>query len=90
MKRELVSGTVGTILSATGTIIQPNEILEIVSLVITIIGGIITFIIMPLVSWYYKVKKDNKITEEEIREGVEIITTGLEKIDKKKKNKKEK
>ena len=80
MKREIISGTIGTILSATGTAMQPNEILEIVSLVITIIGGIITFIIMPIVNWYYRAKKDNKITDDEIKEGIEIITTGIEKI----------
>ena len=88
MKKELISGSIGTILSAVGTAMQPNEILEIISLVITIIGGLISFIVVPLVNWYRKSKEDGKITQEEINEGIKIIEEGTEKV--KEETKKEK
>ena len=86
MKSELLTGSVGTAISAVGTATQTNELLQTISLVITIIGGIITFIIVPLVNWYQKAKSDGKFTKEEIEEGIEIIKDGTEKV---KGNKKE-
>ena len=87
MEKEIIGGTIGTTLSAVGTATQTNELLQTISLVITIIGGIITFIIVPLVNWYQKAKSDGKFTKEEIEEGIEIIKDGTEKV---KGNKKEK
>lgn len=81
MKDKLICGSIGTILSAIGTTLQPNDILETISLIITIIGGIITFIIMPLLNWYNKSKaNDSKIDNDEVKEAIEIITNGSEKI----------
>ena len=81
MKNELISGSVGTVLSAIGTSLQTNEVLETISLIITIIGGIFTFIIMPLLNWYKKSKDDNgKISNDEVQEAIKIITNGSEKI----------
>lgn len=81
MKNELISGSVGTVLSAIGTGLQTNEVLQTISLIITIIGGLITFIIMPLLSWYNKSKTDDsKIDADEVQEAIEIITHGSEKI----------
>lgn len=81
MKNELISGSVGTILSAVGTGLQTNEVLQTISLIITIIGGLITFIIMPLISWYNKSKiDDNKIDADEVQEAIKIISNGSEKI----------
>ena len=54
--------------------------LETISLIITIIGGIFTFIITPLISWYNKSKTDNKIDTNEVQEAIKIITNGSEKI----------
>ena len=68
-------------LSAVGTCLQSNDVLETISLIITIIGGIITFIIMPLLNWYNKSKADDsKIDAHEVKEAIEIITHGSEKI----------
>ena len=68
-------------LSAVGTCLQSNDVLETISLIITIIGGIITFIIMPLLNWYNKSKADDsKIDAHEVKEAIEIITRGSEKI----------
>ena len=80
MKNEFITGLVGTGLSAVGTGLQPNELLEIISLVITIIGGLITFVIIPLINWYKQSKQDGKITKDEIKEGVDIIKDGAEKV----------
>lgn len=80
MKNELISGSIGTALSAVGTGLQTNDVLQTISLVITIIGGLITFIIVPLATWYKNAKKDGKIDKEEIDEAIDIVVDGSEKI----------
>ena len=81
MKDNLICGSIGIVLSAVGTCLQSNDVLETISLIITIIGGIITFIIMPLLNWYNKSKaNDSKIDADEVKEAIEIITHGSEKI----------
>ena len=80
MKDNLIYGSIGTALSAIGTGLQNNEVLETISLIITIIGGIITFIIAPLLSWYNKSKADDKIDTNEVQEAIKIISHGSEKI----------
>ena len=81
MKDKLICGSIGTALSAIGTGLQTNEVLETISLIITIIGGIITFIIAPLISRYNKSKaNDSKIDADEVQEAIEIISHGSEKI----------
>lgn len=80
MKDNIIYGSIGTALSIIGTSLQTNEVLETISLIITIIGGIITFIITPLISWYNKSKADDKIDANEVQEAIKIITCGSEKI----------
>ena len=80
IRDELIGGSIGTALSAVGTGLQTNEILQTISLVITIIGGLITFIIVPLVTWYKNAKKDGKIDNDELKDGVDIIVEGSEKL----------
>ena len=80
MKNELIGGSIGTALSAVGTGLQTNDVLQTISLIITIIGGLITFIIVPLVTWYKNAKKDGKIDADELEEGVKIAIDGSEKI----------
>ena len=84
MKDELIAGGVGTSLGVIGTATQTNEILQTISLVVTIIGAIISMIVVPLISWWQKAKKDGKITEEEIQEGIGIISDGLDSLKDKK------
>jgi len=79
-KHEFIGGAIGTILSATGTAIQPSEVLQIISLVITIIGGIISMIVIPLVSWYKRAKEDGKIDKNEVKEALEIVEKGSKEI----------
>ena len=80
MKTELITGAVGTTLGVVGTATQTNEVLQTISLVITIIGAFISMILVPLLSWYIKAKKDGKITAQEIKEGVETTKEGLDKF----------
>lgn len=76
----LLGGSVGTTLSAIGTALQPNEVLQTISLVITIIGGLITFIIVPIANWVKKALKDGKIDKDEAKELVDIVADGGEKV----------
>ena len=78
VQKELIGGAVGTALSATGTAIQPNEVLQTISLIITILGAIISMIVLPLLTWYKNAKKDGKITKEEIKEGIDKLQEGIE------------
>ena len=95
MKNEvigLIGGSIGTSVSATGTAIQPNEVLQTISLIITIIGGLIT-ISFAIYGWYKRATADGKIDKEEVDELKDILQDGNEKIqdalnDKKKGDKK--
>ena len=89
MEKEFVGGAIGTALSAVGTGLQTNEVLQIISIVITILGGIISMIVIPLLNWYQKAKQDGKITKEELKDGIDVATTGIEQLieDNKKKDK---
>lgn len=90
MNKEVVGGICGTTLSAVGTGLQTSEVLQIISLVLTIIGSLIT-IVMAITNWWKKAKADGKITSEEIQEGVQIIQDGIETLkDKTQEDKEEK
>ena len=78
VQKELIGGAVGTALSATGTALQTNEILQTISLIITILGAIISMIVLPLLTWYKNAKKDGKITKDEIKEGIDTLQEGIE------------
>ena len=82
MKEEIITGSVGTVLGVVGTATQTNELLQTISLIITIIGALITYIFMPLIMWYIKAKSDGKITKEEIEKGKNTLKEGIEKISK--------
>ncbi len=79
MKNSLnfIIGGVASSLSAVGTSLQANEVLQIISLILTILGTLITFIVLSLLNWYIKAKKDGKITIDEVKEGVETLQEGI-------------
>lgn len=79
---ELGAAIIGTVLAAIGTATQVNEVLEIISLVFTILGAIVSFIVVPLLSWYRTAKKDGKITPDEIKEAAKTLEDGLKKTEK--------
>ena len=93
MNKEFFGGLLGTVLSATGTATQTNETLQTISLIITIVGGIITLIVIPILTWYKNAKKDGKIDKEEISDGLETLQEGIKGVkdivDKSKKGDKE-
>lgn len=78
--KTFISATLGATLGAVGTATQTNETLETISLIITIIGAILSFIVCPLLSWYNKAKKDGKIDSEEIEELTKGISKGVNEI----------
>lgn len=77
--KEVMGAGLGTIVSATGTAFQTNEVLSTIQLVITIIGGVIT-IAMALLNWWKNAKKDGKIDKDEVKDAIDIIQEGGENI----------
>lgn len=79
MKNELIAGGVGTGLAVLGTATQLNEVLQTISLIITILGALVSFVVVPLLSWYRNAKKDGKITADELKDAAEALKDGLDK-----------
>ena len=79
MNKEVYGGIAGTITSIVGTSMQTNELLQMISLILTIIGTIIT-IAMALLNWYKQAKKDGKIDSNEIKDAIDILDDGASKI----------
>lgn len=82
MKNEVLLGGAGTALSVVGTALQVNDILQTISLVITIAGGLVSLVVVPLLSWYKNAKKDGKIDAEEIAEATKIAKDGIDELTK--------
>ena len=79
MKQEFIAGSVGTGLGVLGTAMQLNEVLQTISLVITILGALVSFVVVPLLSWHRNAKKDDgKISEEELKEGCKHLMEGMQ------------
>lgn len=68
MKQEILLGGAGTTLSVIGTVTQFNEILQTISFIVTIIGAIVSIVVVPIMSWYREAKKDGKITKDEVED----------------------
>lgn len=77
MKNEVLLGGAGTALSVVGTALQVNEILQTISLIITIVGGLVSLVAVPLLTWYKNAKKDGKIDAEEAEEGAKTLEEGI-------------
>lgn len=78
--KQLLGGFCGTTMSVVGTALQTSEVLQIISLVITIIGAIISMIVIPILNWYKQAKKDGKIDTDEIIEGAKTLGEGIENV----------
>ena len=96
MKKSLFS-LLGNALSIMGVALTPQELENaehITAIICMIVGLLITIvcsIVIPLIKWWKKAKADGKITEDEIKEGVEIIENGINELkDKNKEDKEEK
>ena len=79
MKNEYIAGGVGAALGVVGTATQINETLQTISLIITILGALVSFVVVPLLNWFKDANKDGKITPDEISEGVETLQKGISK-----------
>ena len=82
MRNDFIAGGIGATLGVIGTATQTNETLQTVSLIVTILGAVISFIVAPLVNWIIKAKQDGKVTKEELDEGLEIVAKGAEEVKK--------
>lgn len=78
MKRFLESGANG--LMYVFTLAETNEYFKFVELILSIVMTLF-IIVVNIVSWYKKSKKDGKIDEKEIEELKEIVEDGKEKLD---------
>lgn len=63
------------------TVVQTNQVFQLVSLILTCLATAIT-IGFTIYKWYKKAKEDGKIDEEEVKELTDIIKDGSEKIKK--------
>ena len=85
MKKSL-SSMIGNALSIMGVALTPQDlenIEHITAIICMIVGLLITIvcsIIIPLIKWWKKAKKDGKIDKEEINDGIDIIKNGVEEI----------
>ena len=82
MDDKMLFGVVGTAVSATGAGLSVTEIQAIVSIVVTVLGFIISVFVPLCIKLYQKIKKakeDGKITKEELDD---IVETGKEIVDK--------
>ena len=85
MDDKMLFGVVGTAVSATGAGLSVTEIQAIVSIVVTVLGFIISVLIPLGIKLFQKIKKareDGKINKEELND---IIETGKEIVDETKK-----
>lgn len=81
--KETIASATGTVMSVIGTSIQPDEVLRYVSLVITILGGLITLataiwgLVAKIKAWHKKAMEDGKIDDAEKEELKGIIKEGI-------------
>lgn len=68
------------------TAVQTNEIFQLISLILSIAISVVILIgklgqlIVKLHNWWKNAKKDGKITQEEIQDGVNIAVEGINDI----------
>lgn len=84
ISKETIAAAVGTATSAVGTALQPDEVLRYVSLIITILGALVTLItaiwglVAKIKAWHKKAMEDGKIDESEKEELKGIIKEGID------------
>lgn len=88
----LTGGAVGTVLSLAGTGLSVTDLQQIISIICTIIGlliTIITAVIIPVWKAIRDAKKDGKITPEELEDITKTAKDGIDKIEDELKNNEE-
>ena len=61
------------------TAMQTKEVFEIISLILSILISIV-ILVSKMVEWIKEAKKDGKIDEDELKQGLDIMQDGLEDI----------
>ena len=61
------------------TAFQTNEVFQIVELILAVLTSLV-LLLYRLWSWWKEAKQDGKITKEEISEGLNIISNGVDEI----------
>lgn len=79
MNKENIIDGVCILISSLFTAAQTKEVLQIVSFILTIVS-ILIVIIRNIIDWYIKAKKDGKIDAKDIKDGIDIVADGVEKI----------
>lgn len=72
-------GYLTTLFSGFLTLVQYNEVFQVIQLVLTIVSLLITIAYSVWV-WYKKAIADGKITADEIKDGINIVADGVEEI----------
>lgn len=78
---KLISGTIGTMVSFLGYSLSLDEINQLVSIICSILGIIITFIgvvVVPFVRKVKEAKSDGKVTIDEVEDIVEDTKRNLD------------
>lgn len=81
--KTIIGGVVGNIISFTGLSMSSEDLANITSVIVSIVGLVITIVsvvIIPLVRWWKEAKKDGKIDSKEIKDATNIIQNGIETI----------
>lgn len=77
---ENVLDALGISFSAFLTASQTNETFRLISLILTILATLVV-LARNIYDWYIRSKRDGKIDKEEIKDLVDIVGNGIEKID---------
>lgn len=81
--KTIIGGIIGNVISFTGLSMTSEDLANITSVIVSIVGLIITIVsvvIIPLVRWWKEAKKDGKIDSKEIKDAADIIQNGIETI----------
>ena len=79
MSGEEIATYGGNVLIYIMSAIQSNPVLQYVELVLAIITSVV-LLAYRIWKWYKEAKKDGKITKEELKEGLNILSEGAEEI----------
>lgn len=80
---KLMMGIIGTAVSATGAGLSVTEAQAIISIIITVLGFIISVLVplgIRIYKWYKKAKEDGKIDKEEVEELQQIVSDGAKDV----------
>ena len=84
MKQNIID-TIALIIGTTFTLTQTNELLRLISFIMTSLSALL-ILISKVIDWYHKAKKDGKITADEVKELVDTVKDNIDDINDKTKS----